>query len=159
LLRCKAEQNINYYKAAVIKACLIRKARFRKEEKTEEELTVGLNNDTTKKAYVLGRLFAVLEKAQVDASSGTLSTTIKDRYFTSASTRPGSVFPRLLQLSNYHTAKSDYGVVREKEKQEILDKLDVDNEPFPKVMTTEDQGYFVLGYYQQRKDLYAKKEN
>ena len=52
---------------------------------------MGLNENTNEKAYVLGRTFAVLEAIQEDANPG-INTTIKDRYYNSASTTPASVF-------------------------------------------------------------------
>ena len=55
-------------------------------------------------AYVLGRLFAVLEKVQQEAI-GDVNASIKDRYFTSACASPASVFPILLRLSQHHIAK------------------------------------------------------
>ena len=41
---------------------------------------MGLNEGCEESAYVLGRLFAVLETIQKDANSG-INTTIRDRYF------------------------------------------------------------------------------
>lgn len=76
MLRIRAEKEISRGKAAIIKACLIRK----KGMKYKEELTVSLNDQSENKAYTLGRLFAVLEKAQQDANPG-IKATIKDRYF------------------------------------------------------------------------------
>lgn len=157
LLRSKTERNINYYKAAVIKACLLRMARYRGTEEKEEVLQMSLNEISGDKAYVLGRLFAVLEKAQTEANPG-LNVTIKDRYFSSACSTPGAVFPQLLRLSIYHTSKAEYGHMMEKQKMELLDKLEVEALPFPKTLTLEEQGKFELGYYQQRKSLYTKKE-
>jgi len=107
----------------------------------------------------LGRLFAVLEKAQEDANPGAkLNSTIKDKYFTSASATPGIVFPRLLALSNHHIKKSEYGSTAERRIQEIMEKLYVDDSPFPNRLTMEDQGIFILGYYHQRNDFYKKSE-
>ncbi len=48
---------------------------------------MSLNEQSTIPAYVLGRLFAVLEKVQKEAIPD-LNTTIKDRYFTSACASP-----------------------------------------------------------------------
>ena len=44
---------------------------------------MGLNEGSMDEAYVLGRLFAVLESIQQDANPG-LNATIRDRYFNSA---------------------------------------------------------------------------
>ena len=153
LLRIRAEKDINRGKAAIIKAFQIRKNGM----KYKEELAVSLNEQSENKAYVLGRLFAVLEKAQQEASPG-IKSTIKDRYFTSACSTPASVFPILLRLSHHHTAKSDYGNLIEKKKGELLDKLKVDQNPFPAHQSLDDQGIFILGYYHQQKSYYTKKD-
>ena len=47
------------------------------------------------------------EKIQQDSAQGKLNTTIVDGYFSSACSRPASVFPRLVELSNYHMKKLD----------------------------------------------------
>ncbi len=47
---------------------------------------MALNEQSTQPAYVLGRLFAVLEKVQQEAI-GNVNASIKDRYFTSACAR------------------------------------------------------------------------
>lgn len=115
-----------------------------------------LNEDSTNKAYVLGRLFAALENAQQTASPN-LSTTIKDRYFSSACMTPRTVFPRLLQLNQHHMNKiSNEGAKVNIGKQigTLMDKLDVENKPFPAYLSLQDQGLFVLGYYQQTQSRY-----
>lgn len=154
ILRIRAERDISRGKSAIIKACLLRKY---SNAKYKEELTVSLNERSENKAYILGRLFAVLEKAQQDANPG-IAATIKDRYFTSACATPASVFPILLKLSNHHTAKADFGYVSENKKVELLDKLDVTQNPFPSHLNLDDQGIFILGYYHQQKSNYTKKE-
>lgn len=157
LIRIRAEKTINYYKAAIIKAYLIRN--YEKKD-YGEVLRMALNEDCDKKAYVLGRLFAVLEKVQEEANPG-INTTIKDRYFTSACATPANAFPTLLRLSNHHIAKAEYGYASENRIKALMDKLDVENNPFPKNLSLDDQGLFILGYYQQTNNFYKKfeKEN
>lgn len=154
LLRIRAEKDITRAKAAIIKACLIRKDKM---NKYKEDLAVSLNKDSKNKAYVLGQLFSVLEKAQKDANPG-IKATIKDRYFSSACATPGIVFPNLLRLSNYHTAKAEYGKNMEWKKRDLLSRLEVNDEPFPVRLNLEEQGLFILGYYHQDKDNYVKKD-
>jgi len=103
--RIRADQEINYLRAAIIKACLIRKFRISKEMK---EVKMALDKESKDIAYRLGRLFAVLEKAQMDAVPGA-NTTIKDRFYGSASATPRVVFPQLLRLSQHHTQKAERG--------------------------------------------------
>lgn len=153
MLRVKAEHNVNHGKAAIIKAYLIKN----KQKKYKEVLTVSLNEQSNRTAYILGRLFAVLEKAQQDANPG-INATIKDRYFTSACATPANVFPILLRLAGHHTAKAKYGYISERRIQDLLDKLDVENNPYPAHLNLPDQGVFVLGYYQQTKANYIKTD-
>jgi len=151
LIRVRAGEEINQTKAAVIKAVLIKN--FNEKEVT----TVGLNEETRNKPYVLGRLFAVLEQLQYRAQ-GSLNSNIRDRYFASACANPNNVFPTLLKLSMHHTAKLDNPTYFEKSKGELLAKLD-DASPFPSTLSMDDQGRFILGYYHQRQSFFTKKED
>lgn len=153
----KNTRKINYIRAAVIKAYLLRKYRHQTANPIKEVLKMALNEHSTNPAYLLGRLFAVLEKVQQEAI-GTLNASIKDRYFTSACASPGSVFPILLRLSQHHIAKAEYGYASEHLIQEILNKLDVENNPIPPRLTLDEQGVFILGYYHQRAAFFQKKE-
>lgn len=119
---------------------------------------MGLNKDSADSAYVLGRLFSVLESIQKDAS-GDINTTIRDRYFNSACSTPASIFPILFKLKNSHMKKleRDKGNFKryyEVLLREIMEKLDT----FPKQLSLEEQGRFILGYYHQIQDKYQKKE-
>lgn len=155
LLRVRAEHDINYYKASIIKACLLRRQRKTENNKDKEVLTLALNEESRNKAYLLGRLFAVLEKAQYDANPGVKST-IRDKYFSSASTTPASTFPILLSLAQHHIAKSDYGMAIDKRIAEIMSNLDVEDDPFPKSLSLDEQGIFFLGFYHQRNSFFKK---
>ncbi len=141
-------------RAAILKACLLMENALTNDQK--EALTPMLNEDSTNKAYVLGRLFAVLENAQQTASPN-LTTTIKNRYFSSACMTPRTVFSRLLQLNQHHMNKiSNEGAKVNINKRigTLMDKLDVENKPFPAYLSLQDQGLFVLGYYQQTQSHY-----
>ncbi len=149
---------INYTRAAVIKAFLLRKYRNQPQHPIQEVLVMSLNEKSTIPAYVLGRLFAVLEKVQQEAI-GKMDASIKDRYFTSACATPASVFPVLLRLSQHHIAKAEYGYASDHRIQDLLNLLEIENNPFPAHLTLDEQGIFILGYYHQRADFYTKKES
>lgn len=151
ITRIRADGQINYMRAAVIKACLVRRFRFTKS--SQMEVKMGLDKESNNVAYRLGRLFAVLEKAQKDALPGAKAT-IKDRYYASASATPRAVFPQLLRLTQHHIQKSEYGYVSDKRIEEIVDSIG----SFPGHLNIEDQGMFALGYYHQRPELYKKSE-
>lgn len=148
---------VNYFRAAAIKACLTRKTRKYEQSKIQEVLQMTLNEQATHPAYLLGRLFAVLEKAQQKAI-GDANATIKDRYFTSACASPATVFPVLLRLSQHHISKSDW-TYGDRLIGQIMEHLDIVNNPIPARLSLDDQGVFVLGYYHQRNDFYKSKNN
>ncbi len=155
LIRIRAGDAINYCKAAIIKAVLIRKDK--EAGKHKEELTLALNENSTSIAYLLGRLFAVLEKAQLDATPN-INTTIKDRYFSSACATPASVFPVLLKLSQAHISKAEYGYTIDNRIAAIMDCINMEGKPYPAHLTLEEQGIFILGYYHQRNAFFVKKD-
>lgn len=147
---------INYVRAAVVKAFLLRKYRSYSYNPFKEILTMSLNEQSTIPAYLLGRLFAVLEKVQLEAIDN-VNASIKDRYFTSACASPRSVFPLLLRLSQHHIAKAKYGYISERRIQDILNLLEVERNPIPARLTLDEQGIFILGYYHQRAACYVKE--
>ena len=144
--RIRADHRINYLRAAILKATLIRNH--------NQEVPMSWDSDRRETAYLLGGLFAVLEKAQLDAL-GKVNTTIKDRFFTAASATPASVFPRLLQLAQHHINKAEYGYVSDRRIADIMEHVD----SFPAHMGLQEQGLFAIAYYQKKNDLYRKKAN
>jgi len=143
--RIRADQRINYLRTAILKAVLLRNHK--------KEVPMALDQDRREIAYLLGRLFAVLEKAQLDAL-GKVNSTIKDRFFSAASATPASVFPRLIRLSQHHIEKAEYGYTSDRRISEIMEHI---NE-FPNHMDLKEQGLFAIAYYQQKNALYRKAE-
>lgn len=162
LLRVKADKDdrenhiykISVEKAAIIKAFLLKN--FPKGEK----VTVALNEKSTNTAYILGRLFSVLEQIQ-EAANPNINSTIKDRYFNSAAATPGMVFPILLKMSNHHLRKLNdkmgLKISFEKSIADLEGKITMDSQPIPTRMNLQDQGLFILGYYHQTQKRYTKK--
>ena len=150
--RCRAEQQVTYARAAAIKACLNRQIRL--HPRSEKEFLPMLDPDNIHPAYRLGRLFAVLEKAQEEASPG-LNATIRDRYYGAASSTPVAVFTTLLRLKNAHLKKLNPGRAQWFEK--LLGEVLSPVADFPAHLVLPDQGRFALGYYHQRQDFFSKK--
>ncbi len=142
----KSVMNVTYARAALLKACL-----NRKRNNHEREITVSLDKDNNNPGYRLGRLFAVLERVQEEASPG-LNATIRDRYYGAFSATPALVFATLMRMKNHHLAKLDNPGRRvnlEKLIGEIVDGLP----PVPPThLSPPDQGCFAIGYYHQRMD-------
>ena len=148
------DKKINPVRAGIIKGYLNQQKRKRKKE----EIGMSLNIQNNNQAYLCGRLFAALQKTQEDASSTNLNRTIRDAYFSSAATQPAVVFPKLMMLYQNHLKqlKKGFAVNREKLIQEIIEKLDGS---FPMRLNLEEQGEFIIGYYQQYQDFFRKKDN
>lgn len=152
-LRIRAEHNVTPGRAAIIKAYYTKN---KSHEVPEEVLQVALNRESMNTPYNLGRLFSVLENIQSAANPG-INSTIRDRYFNSASATPGQVFPTLINLAQKHLSKIGGGlqVSMNKEMAEILEKLD---EEFPSRLNLQQQGSFQLGYYHQRQSRFQGKK-
>lgn len=117
---------------------------------------MALNPENHDPAYLLGRLFALFEKAQLDANGGKKpSASIRDRYMGAAATTPARVYPQLINLYGHHQSKASSGSYIDRTVGEVVDELDGG---FPATLDLEEQGVFYIGYYQQRQDLYRSKK-
>ncbi|MBM9614800.1 type I-C CRISPR-associated protein Cas8c/Csd1 [Desulfobulbus rhabdoformis] len=150
--RIRAEREVGYFRAALLKAYLVRNKKM--------EISMYYDPDRKEVPYILGGLFAVLEKAQNDAIPGT-NATMKDRFFASAPATPARVFPMLLKNAANHTAKlrkdpmkTGWAITLEKSIQDAVINLT----DFPPTLLPEEQGLFMIGYYQRMKDLYTSKK-
>jgi len=161
LLRAKAERDVTYTRAKLIKGCLNRKLRL-SNPNHERSLAMSLDKENTNVGYRLGRLFATLEHCQKKAQPGGKDMkTIRDRFYSSASSSPASVFANLMRLNKHHLAKLTDGwehffsnligeiVYQDKDKPGI--------NVFPAHLSLDDQGQFAIGYYHQTQDFRTKK--
>lgn len=172
IARCRAEQakktqqgsqaqNVPYARAAVIKACLNRQIRRTNlslpEHLIEKEFLPMLDRTNTHPGYLLGRLFAVLERLQEDAAGGggKLNSTIRDKYYGAMSSSPGTVFPTLDKLKVAHLKKLPWG--RKEWFEKLVGEILSDLPDIPRQLSLPDQGRFALGYYHQRQDFFTKK--
>ena len=153
--RIRAEREVSYERAAIIKASLNLKARF--QHQPQREITVSLDKDNHSPGYRIGRLFALLEKIQEEAHPG-IKATIRDRYYAAASGTPASVLPILLRMKNHHLSKLEKGraIYFEKLLQEVFE--DISACGFPSQLSLDDQGRFAIGYYHQRQAFFTRIE-
>lgn len=151
----KDHRDAAWRRCAIIRAYLTRNCQM--------EVPVALDINRTDPAYLIGRLFAVLERIQEESLQERggkwkeLNRTIKDTYFGSASATPAAIFPRLLKLKNHHANKMDKGlrIAREQDVGSIIDRI----ESFPSVLGVESQGLFTIGYYHQRQSYFKRTAN
>ena len=113
---------------------------------------MDLNKETQNKPYLLGRLFAILEKIQKDAKVENLAK----KHFNGAMSQPSRSFPVLVRKIQYYLKKLPDGtkIYYDRMIQEITGKID----NFPVHLSLVEQGEFVLGYYHQKENLYMKKD-
>lgn len=147
-------------RAALLKACRVRRARRQGlEVSREEQIEMALNEENTNVGYLMGRLFAVMEHAQRGAL-GETNATIRDRYFSSAAATPRRVMAPLMRgYSNHVSAlrkqKPGVAVILEREVGSIMGLLPGD-EALPKTLDVEDQSAFFIGFYQEREHLWSR---
>lgn len=141
--RCHAERRVTGERAALLRACLSFRCSGR-------EVKVGLDKDDLRPGYRMGRLLSVLEQLQ---RSQRQKSTIVERFYGAASTRPATVFPGLIRLAQHHLAKSSGGGFFQGRLGEVLDGVG----GFPATLDLEQQGLFALGYYHQRQEFFRGK--
>lgn len=147
LMRARADQSVNAFRAAVMKAVLVRNM--------GEEVKVGLDEDSPNAAYQLGRLFAVMEGAQY-AALGRVNAPIGDRYYAAASSTPARVFATLLRGLKVHVAdarKRGRGGWIEPRVAGIMTHLPPD---LPRTLRLEEQARFAIGYYHEKAERFAR---
>ena len=154
--RIRAESGSHDKKAIRIARMSIIKAYLNRTNSNNKKIEIMLDKSNTNQGYLCGRLFAVLDKIQVDANGG---SSIRERYMNAASATPASVFATILNLSSHHMEKltnDGKKIFFEKMKQEIIDKIPASG--FPAHLDLQDQGRFFIGYYHQRQEFFTKKE-
>ena len=111
--------------------------------------------------YLCGRLLAVLEEVQRQASGkpGGVNTTLVDRFYGAASTAPASVFANLINVAS----KAHLPKLRREGRdfisqlmEEVCGELD-DAGGFPPPLSPEEQAQFALGFYHQRAQFALKR--
>ena len=147
--RIRAEQKVPITRAAIIKAYLNR------INDNNKKIKVMVDKENMNQGYLCGRLFATLEYLQERSSNG---NSIRSRYMNAASATPSAVFATILNLSVHHAEKLDKGaqIFFEQLKSEIIKEISPNG--FPNHLSLQDQGRFMVGYYQQRQEFYTKKE-
>ena len=166
--RIAADRKINAVRAAMIKAFLLRNS---SNGRIKEVALMELNDRSDYQPYVLGRLFAVLERIQKAANrpknrekedEARTSSTIKDRFFDSACSTPAVAFPSIMLLANKHLKKlerDEKGIGLSVYFTNLIDGIvSLLHETFPAHLTLEEQGAFILGYYHQNHAMNKKED-
>lgn len=126
-------------------------------QKHNWKLIKGEETMAESQGYLLGQLFAVLDKAQRNAVPSTKRnrSSIAYRYMTAARNSPASCMAILVTNSYNHTRKCDYGLG--KLRRELVGKLSGYEEMYPEKLPVQEQGMFSAGYEAMMERLYTKK--
>lgn len=153
--RIRAEREITRGRAAIIKAYYSRaNIPFPKEI-----LKMQGSKDSTNIPYTLGRLFSVYEQIQERAYPN-INTSIKDKYFNSASTAPATIMPLLGNLAQKHLRvirRTSPGSAIYFERM-LGEYCGIIGSGFPARLTLSEQGAFQLGYYFENQERYTPKK-
>lgn len=151
--RINVEHNVSPDKAAIIKAYYLRKTT---NKQFKEVLQMDINEESDYLPYVLGRLFSIYEQIQLAAMPG-INTTIKDKYFTSASATPARIFPILGDLAAKHMRKTwqseGLKIKLDKALGALTGKV---GDHYPSRLSLEERGAFQLGYYFENQKRFNK---
>lgn len=143
------------------RAALLRVALTRHPAPTVETPMPGLDPTCLNPAYLAGRTFAVLEATQRAANprDDQPNTTFFDRYFSGAIANPRIAIIQGNQMSAAWLKKirsmNPGAASALKRRLEELLALSA-AVPFPARITTDEQAMFILGYYHQRADDFAR---
>ena len=151
LERIRAEQSVWQVRATILKAYLTRLSRG------NYKVSTMLDKTNTNQGYLCGRLLATIEKIQLEVQNN--ESNVLERYLNAASSTPVAVFATLLNLSVHHEGnlKKERKIFFTRLKQEIISKISADG--FPAHLSLQDQGMFMIGYYQQRQDFFTPKSS
>jgi CRISPR-associated protein Csd1 len=163
VMRVRTDRYINRLRVSLIKAAIVRTWRIEGKLPTEDYLVRSDPNDPNP-ARRLGRLFAVLERAQLAALGENINATIKDKYIGSAAATPALIFPFLVKNANHHIARLRRGhadakwIADAQHARRVGMGLERDigwlwgafTDGLPPQLSTTEQGLFFVGYYQER---------
>jgi CRISPR-associated protein Csd1 len=127
------------------------------------EVPVALDPEYKDPGYLLGRLFAVYEQAQLTALGRDINATIKDKFYGAASAQPRKVFHLLESGSANHLSKigkqkPGLRVNLEKQIGAIMEVMAPAADPFPASLPDKSQALFGLGYHHQRNEFFRKAD-
>jgi CRISPR-associated protein Csd1 len=170
IMRIRADHLLDSLRVSLIKAIVVHTMRIERrlpEEESglpKEDYLVRSDPDDPNPARRLGRLFAVLERAQLAALGDEINTTIKDKFLGAAAATPQQVFVGLIKLSQHHVKRlrnghSDATWIKDAlHARRVGAGLERDigrlwasfGDGIPALHSIEEQGIFLVEYYQER---------
>lgn len=178
IMRIRSDHLLDSIRIALVKCLIVRQMRIEKRlpkrpDGTQmEEYLVRSDPDDPTPARRLGRLFALLEKAQLAALGDEINSTVKDKFIGAAAATPQQIFPSLIAKAQHHFKRlrnghSDASWIKDAQHaRRVGAGLERDvgmlwasiNVSVPAQHSSEDQGLFFVGYYQERFGGTAKND-
>lgn len=163
VMRVRTDGMLDRIRVSLIKAAIVRAMRL-DGRLPQEDYLMRTDPEDPNPARRLGRLFAVLERAQLAALGDKINTTIKDKFLGAAATTPGQVFVGLIKNSQHHTKRlrnghADAAWIKDANharrvgfgvERDIGRLWGSFNDGLPVQHSIEEQGLFLVGYYQER---------
>lgn len=164
LMRVRSDHLLDSLRISMIKAVIVRD--MRKENRLpKEDYLVRSDPDDPNPARRLGKLFALIERAQLAALGDKVNTTVKDKYLSACAITPAQIFSKLILNAEEHHLKrlrnghSDADWIKDADHaRRVGAAINRDigrlaasfGNSFPKQHSDEEQGFFLIGYYQER---------
>lgn len=178
--RIRADRHLDGVRVALLKAAIVRTMRLDGrlpgpfDGFSKEDYLVALQPSDPDVARRLGRLFALIERAQSAALGDEINSTVRDKFLSSAAATPARTFPALLTGADPHLRRLQKGhwgtegkfpapgkkhwIKSAEHARSIGFGLDVEigrlwaeiGADVPRQLSAEEQGLFFVGYYQER---------
>jgi CRISPR-associated protein Csd1 len=180
LMRIRSDRHVDHVRVALIKALIVRRMRketrlpLRPDGTFQEDYLVRSDPNDPNPARRLGRLFALIERTQLASLGDEVNVTVKDKFLGAAAATPARVFPGLLMNAQAHLKRLRNGhsdakkwIKDAEHARHVGRRLDRDigliwgtfNEGVPAQHSNEEQGLFLVGYYQERFGSKADSED
>jgi len=176
VLRVRSDHVLDRIRISLIKGLILRDMRLdgrlpkNADGSDNKDYLMRADPDDPNPARRLGRLFALIERAQLAALGDNMNSTVADKFLGAAAATPRNVFPMLVRNARRHHIKrlrnghSDAEWIKDaghaRKIAAILDReigeLWVETDGLlPLQHSTKEQGLFLVGYYQER---YARRD-
>lgn len=170
LMRIRADHHLDSVRVGLLKGLIVRPLRKagklpkRADGTIQEDYLVRSDPNDPNPARRLGRLFALIERTQLASLGDEVNVTVKDKYLGAAAATPAQVFVSIHDNAQHHLKRlrnghSDAKWIKDAQQaRRVSAGLQRDigriwatfNDGLPAQHSTDEQAFFLVGYYQER---------
>lgn len=170
LTRIRADHYLDSIRVGLLKGLIVRPLRkagklpVRADGTIQEDYLVRSDPNDPNPARRLGRLFALIERAQLASLGDEVNVTVKDKYLGAAASTPAQIFVSIHDNAQHHLKRlrnghSDAKWIKDAQQaRRVSAGLQRDigriwatfNDGLPAQHSTDEQAFFLIGYYQER---------